>query len=221
MKPTAMADMLAAQAGILDKAGAGGVGAARDLERLARYLAAAKGASVKAALKLLPQGASPGPGLRPVVAILEGMRAMQRAVSEKSAAIGDLDALIAALSAEGAASVEERIAAWQAAARSPARQQAKPKAKSGAGADKGVVTRHAEAIRAAKTPEAALDAVAALAKDKSVRVAELRALISALDLAAPGAKESKAKLIERLRWPHLSRITDRDKKAAIEAKGTL
>lgn len=212
MKPKAMAEMLNAQAGILRQAGAGGLAA--ELAVLADIFAKARGASVAAVLKGKPVAKSPAPALAPLVALLDGMAAMHRAVSAKSPAAKDLDAVAAALCGAGA-DLPEALAAF-AALPTRAAKATKP----ASGLRREVIEAYLTKLSAAPTPEAELEVLDALAKDKTARVAELRAIAEARGHAGMGSAP-KAKVLKTLRWNATFAGMGEAKRDALRAKGTL
>jgi hypothetical protein len=224
MSPAAFARLLSAQAGALADAGAKERAAA--LEALAAAFAGAGGRSVRA---LLPEGepatgAAPGPELAGAAAALGGLRSVVAAAAPGSPALADIDALAAALVLPGPDGIGARIAAWglgpEGARAASSRGRGGRGGKGAEDVRAAVVERHARAVAAASTPEDALAAIDRLADDRAARTAELRAVLGALGEAAP-ARAPRARLVERLRWRHLDRIADREKAAALAARGTL
>lgn len=216
MKPAAMAKLLEAEARLV--ALGGGAGLADELRTLAKGVAGLKGASVKTALKDHGAPGAPQPGLRRLVEGLGAVAAALRAVSAKSAPAGQVDALAAALSGDGAADLEGRIAAWQAPKPKAAKgRAAKPKA--GLRADR--IEHHRAAIAGAADDAEALRLAAAAAADGQMRTQELRALVEALGRPAPAASANKKAVAAALTRPFERRLEDARKREAISAKGTL
>lgn len=213
MKPKAMAEMLNAQAGIL--AGAGAAALAGEVRQLAGAFATAKGASVAAVLKGKPAGKTPGTALAPLVSMLRGMAEVQRAVSAKSPAVKDLDALSAALCGAGPADLSAAVAALTAAPVRAARAK-----KPGTGLRRALVEDYLAKLSAARAPEEELEVLDALAADKSARLAELRAIAEARGNSGMGSAP-KAKVLKALRWNATFAGLGEAKRDALAAKGTL
>jgi len=79
----------------------------------------------------------------------------------------------------------------------------------------GALAAYRAALAGAEEPEAALAAIDALAADRSMRVAEIRALAEEAGLAPP-PRAARGALLTLLRRPHLERLTDAEKARVAE-----